>query len=706
MSEVVQGGLEGETPVNPYSLLEAVNNSSDTAHTAWLIFLGIMAYLMVAVAGVTHENLLLEKAVSLPILGVEIQQAQFFQFAPLILVLFHLGVVSQLVLLARKTLEFDYAVRALESTDRRTHPLRLEVHNFFFVQAIAGPHRSPIMGAFLHGISWLTLVILPVILLLYIQISFLPYHSITVTWTHRLCVLADIIMLVMLGIFLLRLETSFWAAFIRTSVHHPITFLITLGVLVATALFSFFVATVPGERLDQWTQAVIGSVSEEGNGEANPNAFRFAPVPFVTDRRDGTLFGRFHRNLIVTDIDFVPDRDAIDGEATRVLRDRDLRYAKLDRSDLHGADLTGADLDGASLVGADLRWIRLQCADIDAYLKGNRDAANCPSAKGANFSRARLGEAKLAGGDFTDARFDEADLVSADLSVAVMSGASFFSARLDKATLSGGVRLQSANFLLASLQGADLGGAEMQYADFSSAQMQAALLSYGQLQGALMRETNLEGADLNQAKLQGADMKGAVIKAADLRGAAVWMTTSPAMQTATLADASRLDIAPLSAEESETLSATLNAIPNPVVRIRVKERLAPLLEIQASRSWASTDDHRAWQDFVTASRTTVQPGYDGQLTGHLAAMVCRARWRNGAVATGVARRAQTMHFQGSPTPIYSRLTDTKCASRAAIDTTVMNRLSTRVDLEAERRPTETEPPVPSPVLANPGGIQP
>ena len=102
---------ESETPVNPYSLLEAVNSSSDTAHTGWLIFLAIMTYLMIAVAGVTHEALLLETPVQLPILQVNIQLKQFFQFAPIVLVLFHLGILAQLVLLARKTLEFDHAIR-------------------------------------------------------------------------------------------------------------------------------------------------------------------------------------------------------------------------------------------------------------------------------------------------------------------------------------------------------------------------------------------------------------------------------------------------------------------------------------------------------------------------------------------------------------------------------------------------------------------
>ena len=147
MSDLTTGSGESETPVNPYSLLEAVNHSSDTAHTGWLIFLAIMAYLMIAVAGVTHKDLLLETPVSLPILQVNIQLAQFFQFAPIVLVLMHLGIVSQLTLLARETLEFDNAIRLLEATDKRTHPLRLELNNFFFVQAIAGPNRSRVMSA-------------------------------------------------------------------------------------------------------------------------------------------------------------------------------------------------------------------------------------------------------------------------------------------------------------------------------------------------------------------------------------------------------------------------------------------------------------------------------------------------------------------------------------------------------------------------------
>ena len=235
---------EDEPRINPYSLLEAVNRSSDTAHMGWLIFIGVMAYLMIAVTGVTHKDLLLQKPVPLPIFGIEIPQVQFFQFAPVLLVLFHMGVVSQLVLLARKTLEFDRAVGELEATERRSHPLRLELHNFFFVQAVAGPDRSRVMGALLHGMSWLTLVVLPVVLLLYIQISFLPYHDIAITWSHRIALGCDIAMLILIGIFLTEMETSFFGAFFRALRRHPVTTFFTTLVLGAVTLFSFFVAMV------------------------------------------------------------------------------------------------------------------------------------------------------------------------------------------------------------------------------------------------------------------------------------------------------------------------------------------------------------------------------------------------------------------------------------------------------------------------------
>jgi hypothetical protein len=396
---------EIDSPVNPYSLLEAVNNSSDTAHTAWLIFLGLMTYLMIAVAGVTHRDLLLETPVSLPLLQVSIPQSQFFQFAPVLLVLLHLGVVSQLVLLARKTLEFDQAVQNLEATDRRTHPLRLELHNFFFVQAVAGPHRSFVMSAFLHGMSWLTLVVLPVILLLYIKsLPAVRRHG-DLGPSHGTA--GHIGMLLLIGIFLTRAEPRFrWRSGLgpRASAHLPrnVDTARRGGVLLVLRRDHSRRDARPDGRAVRLVgraaagarrRSAAGQPDGAGRGRRLHAAVRRCPRRRHAVRGFPSQSGRDRPRPVTGTGRQEQRRDA-------TLRDRDLRYAKLDRTDFRGADLTNADLDGASLVGANLARVRMQCADIaELYLSDNRAAANCVSARGTNFTRAAMKDARLAGID-------------------------------------------------------------------------------------------------------------------------------------------------------------------------------------------------------------------------------------------------------------------------------------------------------------------
>ncbi|HET6926766.1 MAG TPA: hypothetical protein VFI48_07935, partial [Hyphomicrobiaceae bacterium] len=117
MNETSPGVIDAETPVNPYSLLEAVNRSSDSANAAWLIYMALMSYVLLTVAGVGHKELLLNSDIVLPILQVKIELTRFFIFAPILLVLLHLGLMGQLVQLARKTLEFAASIRMLETSD-------------------------------------------------------------------------------------------------------------------------------------------------------------------------------------------------------------------------------------------------------------------------------------------------------------------------------------------------------------------------------------------------------------------------------------------------------------------------------------------------------------------------------------------------------------------------------------------------------------
>ncbi len=679
MTELARGAPEGETPVNPYSLLEAVNRSSAAAHTSWLIFLAIMAYLVIAVAGVTHKDLLLGTPVSLPVLGVEVPLAPFFRFAPIVLVLLHVGVLARLALLARQTIELDHAIRLLETTDRRTHPLRLELNTFFFVQAIAGPSRSRVMSALLYGMSWLTLAVLPVLLLIYIQVVFLPYHDARITWTHRLVLLVDIAMLVSIGLFLLRAETSFRQALQRATSAHPASVVATVLVLLAVWVVSFFVATIPGEMADRLAQRALGFETESDTGQ--PRFVSGFAVPFLAFGSDGSLLGLFKRNLEVADTDLVPDTLLTPGETSISLRDRDLRFAMLDRSDLHQADLTGSDLSGASLVGVDLRGALLSCPDVaHLELASDRGALKCTTGRHARLTRARLEGARLAGADLSGARLDEARLEGADLAHALLTGANLASARLDTADLTGGVAAEGAIFIVASLAGADLTGAALTGADLSRADLTGAVLAHARLDAVNLSDARLDGASLYRVSLLGAVLGGASVAGADLREARIWRTVAPRPDPEAIADLGGLGIAAMTDADGADLKAAVARIPVRRTKARVEEAIAPLLDASGTAAWNGSADAAAWYGLAAAGAQTSPELYTSRLTDYLVRQSCRPRWRNGAVATGLARRAQRPEFQGDLVAVSERLADRSCPASGTIAPKVLEDLSAAADV--------------------------
>ena len=671
MNEIGQAALEAEAPVNPYSLLEAVNESSDTANTAWLIFLAIMAYLLVAVAGVSHKDLLLQSDIPLPVLQVKIGLTQFFLFAPIILVLFHFGVVGQLVLLARKTIEFDASLLMLEPSDARRHPLRLQLHNFFFVQAIAGPERASVMSLFLHGMTWLTLVILPVLLLLYVQIAFLPYHSETITIAHRVALFADIAMLIFIGTFLLRAETSFVSAFGRTSRQHPFSFAATAILMAAVAVFSLFVATIPDERLDLIGRGLIGARPRVAAERAE------FTVPFLVRPGGGPLFGLFHRNLVATDLDLVVDKDVTPGEKTLNLRGRDLRYARLDRSDMHQADMTGVDLDGASLVKTDLRNVTLQCADIERLtIHDDRRGARCVSARNANLTGARLADARMSGADLTLARLDDAVLANADLSQTTLDRAEMSNVQADGADFTG-ASLYGANLLLAGLAGANLTSAKAIGAKLDNAKLQGARLLHARLEGAALLAADLDGADLTNAQLVGADLTGARIAGADLNGAFIWQTKPPQRDPAALADIADMALRPLDDGELKTLKETVRRIADPVTRGKVEAALAGVLGADG-RGWAQSPERLAWGDMVTAGSGPADT-YKVRLTDYLARLACRPRYASGFVATGLLRRVRSPAFKGDASAIADKLKADDCPASKTLSRDLLRDVAAMAD---------------------------
>ena len=341
--------------------------------------------------------------------------------------------------------------------------------------------------------------------------------------------------------------------------------------------------------------------------------------------------------------------------------------------------MTGANLDGASLVGADLRGVWMSCADLNMLLlTDSRRAARCTSARSANFAKARLGDARMAGADLREARFDEAQLQGTQLAHAAMSGASFASARLDGADLSGAA-LQGANFILASLQGADLAGAKLQMADFASAGLQGASLSLANLMAAGLRDADLDGANMQMARLIGADLSGAKMAGSDMRGAVVWRTLPPGGEAPAVADMAQIVMQPPTDDELVALGASLAQLESGPLKARLADGLARLSDAAQNSAWGPSPDQQAWQGLAKASEAANADGYKGRLTEYLARVMCRSRFANGAVAAGVARRAMATGFQGDLPALYVRLKGTDCPATPAMSPRLMRDLATAAD---------------------------
>ena len=198
------------------------------------------------------QGLLLETAVAAPHPAGEDRAHPFFLFAPILLCSSMSGSSASSCCSPARRSSSLAAIRMLETSEQRTHPLRLELDNFFFVQAIAGPERSRIVGIFLHGMSWLTLVVMPVVLLLYVQLVFLPYHDVAITWAHRVVLLADIALLVFIGVFLWRRRHRSSGRSGAPACIIPLGLMSHRRLLAVVACFSLVVATIPGEAIDGW----------------------------------------------------------------------------------------------------------------------------------------------------------------------------------------------------------------------------------------------------------------------------------------------------------------------------------------------------------------------------------------------------------------------------------------------------------------------
>jgi len=504
---------------------QAVDDAASVGGGLWLSYLFVLFYLAVAAGAVTHEDLFFERAVKLPFLNIELPLLAFFFLAPILFIIVHAYTLVHLVFLTEKAKRYHQALhdpaRNVDSAARQNLQWRLPSN--IFIQFLAGPsslRRGP-FGWLLRAIAWVTLVIAPVLLLLMMQVQFLPFHSSFITWTQRLALVVDLALIWWLwGRILSGREVDGP----KQSPSGGIAIGFVLSAFVV--LFSWTAATFPGEwQEEHWPEwrflpalAEWGNPATEKDRRSNPrtasfqdwvvNAKRLSLHEWLFNEEPDSVSRRrfpFSNTLVLVGLNIYEGLGIDDPDKVKWrdyvfrARGRDLRGAIFDLAVLPWVDFAGADLEGASLFHTRL--------------------------PGASLFHARLQGAKLVG----------AQLQGASLGVAQLQGASLNWAQLPGASL-GGAQLQGASLERAQLQGAWLSGAQLQGASLENAQLEGASANCvididgnphcAQLQGASLKGAQLQGASLKGAQLQGASLEQANLLATDLSQALLWRTNS------------------------------------------------------------------------------------------------------------------------------------------------------------------------------------
>ena len=508
---------------------KSVEDAASVTTGLWLSYLFVLVYIGIAAGAVKHQDLFLENPVKLPFLSdVPLPLVAFFILAPIVFIVSHTYTLVHFVMLAGKVGVFNKELRnQLGNGTEIKECLRWQLPANIFVQILAGPARlrKGRLGLLSNIIAWISLVIGPLLLLLLIQVQFLPFHSEGITWLHRGFVLVDVVLL--WALWPTVVDGGNEIIWLRPWRH--ILFALGSSAVIGIAVTA---ATFPGEWLDehignkQWippnhVTAWLGAKDEQDN----PKSTSFHDLLFngpydEASQRRRSLFS----NTLV-----LPGFDA-------------LVAAKIDDSKLGSVKQTIARKNGhfesAIFRGADLRKINLE----NAHLQG-----------------ADLYEANLLGAQFYNAN---------------LKGVGLYQAKLQCVSL-GNAQLQGASLDNAQLQGAWLGYAQLQGASLKGAMLQGAALLGAQLQGASLKDAQLQGADFRTPDPQTPDSPKTILAGTDLGGAAVWRANfKDTALTAVFEDGLKEDA--ISKEAFDELKDTIEKAPEGEERKNALDRIGIL----------------------------------------------------------------------------------------------------------------------------------
>ncbi|MGJ0514883.1 MAG: pentapeptide repeat-containing protein [Methylomicrobium sp.] len=524
-------------------LLDSANSASQTVAALHVAFIAFAAYLGVIVWGTTHEDMLRISPVKLPILDVELPLTTFYSFVPWMVVLLHFNLLMQLELLSCKLWNLD---RDLPDTSAGQQ-IRDRLFIFPFTHLIVGRSNVWLIRWLLSLIVGITVIALPLFMLLAAQIRFLPFHDEAITWSQRLAVWCDAVMLVALWPLIASPQDragEWWQNFaFKLFGYWPasLRYLSTLG-------WNGLVRAVQRRWPNRHLREIVPRPIQQTGIEPKGMIVLMVSVPLMVLLSlvaviPGSMTIQSYYNTAKDKLQ--NDRPEDDSEhfedwLIRKAPEAWLSVAVHKQGTVSCTSLELAEKSDASILqvilgpcswfnlsffsrNLDLRERRLVPKEVSLSLltratdpnKSVRDAA-FKEFDGLNLQKRDLRFANLLGAVLPKADIRRVQLQGAVLLKAKLQGAIGWDKTQLQGAILGGTQLQSAMLIEADLQGADLRGADLQGADLSWASLQSADLRGAKLQGVDLRGAKLQGADLRGAKLQGATLRKANLQGADL----------------------------------------------------------------------------------------------------------------------------------------------------------------------------------------------
>ncbi|PPD03455.1 MAG: hypothetical protein CTY29_09430, partial [Methylobacter sp.] len=173
-------------------MLERVRAEAGELRNFTLTFLSLLLYVGIIIASTTHEQLLRDDPVILPLLNVNIPITGFYRFMPVLLFFVHLYILVQHYLFSQ--LVFRFRAALMKESPAVRSQLRRSLGNLPFVHWLAGLHKG-FMQWLMAGFTVVSLIIWPVWTFWWLQAAFLPYHDDIAVLVQQIALIFDTSML-------------------------------------------------------------------------------------------------------------------------------------------------------------------------------------------------------------------------------------------------------------------------------------------------------------------------------------------------------------------------------------------------------------------------------------------------------------------------------------------------------------------------------